>query len=271
VLNADFVVNMDYLTSDLAYRSKVVYLLKRFDIADISFDNANIQKYRTFLLRKEVMGEIEQEIQDLFSQYIGRKSQKRIFSKISRAERDFFAIPKTIHIKFKRYRLEDLPERDSYPFDESVKALVEKLIRRSKLAEILEIDLQRAASKLVREQQEMNESIRKMDRMRDHQISKFRDIHLMKELEEIEKISKELVRQSELLDQQKKEFKLERPVEGRGKKPDVKVGQRYKEMQDELEKTAIWIERRIRGLKKRKSLLTKKSELIQKIKKIAGR
>lgn len=271
VSNADFIVNMDLLTSDLEYRRKVVRFLKKAGITNIDFRNANLRKYQTFLLKKTTMREIEREIQSLFFQYTNKRDQDDFFSKASRTERDFFGILKTIYKKDKGEIAKNLPYQESYEFDDSVKTVIDALIRKYKRAENLELDLKRLNSTLVPEQQEMNKAIEMIDVLKDHQISKLREIHLMREKQELEKVNKKLAIQSELLDKKSKEFKLDRPVEKKNERQIVEKEKLLKEFEHELNRTALWFEEEARELQKKKLLLIEKSMLIKQIKRKIGR
>ena len=269
VLNADLIVNLDLLTSNPYYREKIVRFLRNADFPPVEFQDARIHKYQTFLLEKNTMREIEQEIQSQFFRYIDKKEREIFFAKASSVEQELFNITETASPD-NRKDVARLPQNQPYEFDDAITAIADVLIRRSKRAEALEIDMKRINSRLVREQQEVNAMIRSMDALKDHQISKLRKIHLMKEKQKLEMLNEQLAVQSALLDQNFKGFGLRSSGLDDGDEPIAEREQWILKVERELTRGAEWFEEKERELQKKKSLLMEKSRLLKHMKRQMG-
>lgn len=270
VLNADFVVNINLLTSNPYYRKKIAQFLMEADITDVEFQDANIQRYRDFLLREDMMGEIERDIQSLFFHYADKEERKKFFSKVSPADMELFDIANTA-LPDKRNDCAQLPQNEPYEFSDDIKAITDVLIRRSKRAETLEADIKHMNSRLVREQQEVNAMVKTMEALKDHQISRLRMIHLLKEKQKLEKINEKLAIHSAILEKNYKDYELKIPDARESERSIAKRDQWAEKVEQELNRCVLWFEEKTQELKKKKALLMMRSRLLKEMKRQMGR
>ncbi len=269
VLNADLVINVDLLSSDSDYRKKVVQILRNFDILDVEFQDAHVQKYDSFLLSEEMMREIEREIQSVFFRYADKKERKKFFSEVSRADKELFRIDKTA-LRNRRKSISLSSQNEPYEFNDALKTIADLLLRRSKRAEALETDIKRKNSILVSEQQEVNAMMKMMYALKDHQISRLKMIHLMKERQKLEKLNEELTAHSVMLDNHFKSYELKKPDARENDLPIANREQWLVKVERELNQSVAWFEEKIRQLQKKKSILMEKSRLLKRMKQQMG-
>ena len=202
ILHADFILDIDLLSSGIEYRQKVDEVFKKLGIQNIAFDDANVKKYSGELFELTLLSDIKNEIETAILSRLPSADLQLLYTKISPGEKSLAeAIPKDLRrqntkgsafaeisenvvSKYGRFvrMLADTYVPEKYAFQE----VKQQLNREIKRLELKELQIERLMKK---EQRETN-------------------LKKQKELQEIELIKQKEKTALELLRQKEQEAKL---------------------------------------------------------------
>lgn len=109
VLYADFLLNIDLLSTSEPYRTEVEAFLKNRGFPNINFSDSNVRHYTELSLSREEMIQIEQTVQSLILKRYLPGQVKRFFNTLGKANQRFFGFKKRKFRKLKRKKIKEDP------------------------------------------------------------------------------------------------------------------------------------------------------------------
>jgi hypothetical protein len=263
VSQADLVINMDLLSQDQDYRRKVSRYLRRKGGHEIDFKDSSLRKYSSFTHRRDVMLEIERDVQTMFADNIDADDMDRFFAGFSQREKEACGFTQELSSlsEMSESRSASGMTDDNESVEEWIAPLAEEIIRKAQLIKKIQkevVEEKTGLFSLGNEVAEIYTYIFKTGRLSERKKARIDRVD-----NRLNKINRKLAGLEASLTTLERKFQEMRSLpEGRDIRS-VTMKQRHLAMQKELGSFNKWLDDQIEGITRQKQILEEKARLLR--------